>query len=228
MSNMRDHAKAELDRINFGEPDTRAMLNILDDIVAEWDSGGAMSAVVPILTKLLAFQPLSPLIGQDDEWYEPMEQEPRTLQNVRCGSVFKTLQPDGSWRAYDIDAPGDCETITFPYDPSKSGRPILATIGDAAELEEMMRSAPLGHTELIPGVEPPQTLAERLVLNPHRSLIDDISRAIEDAYEIGAKRAAAGFEARIAELEAQLQVEGEHTAAELIRNACQRAGILST
>lgn len=66
-------------------------------------------------------------------------------------------------------------------------------------------------------VEPQQIIAERIAnkvgAHPTDPLVDDIAHAIKDAREIGAKRAAVGYEARIAELEAQLFAEGEHTAA---------------
>lgn len=64
-------------------------------------------------------------------------------------------------------------------------------------------------------VELPRRIAERIIkpFASRQELIDAVSRAIEDARWLGAKRAAVGYEARIAELESQLQAEGEHTAA---------------
>jgi hypothetical protein len=114
-----EQAKLELDRINFGTEDTEVMLDILNRFFDQWDSGGAVSCAGPILTRLIAGQPLAPLTGEDSEWMDPADSAP-FLQNVRCSSVFKD-KIDG--RTYDIDMPGQ-PTITFPYDPvTKQVRP---------------------------------------------------------------------------------------------------------
>jgi hypothetical protein len=122
-----DQAKAELERINFGAEGTAAMVEILERFFKQWDSGGAVACVAPILMRCIAGQPLSPLTGADDEWHDPMG-DGIMLQNVRCGSVFKDWRtPDGklSDRAgegvqliHDIDAPDALAPITFPYDPT--------------------------------------------------------------------------------------------------------------
>jgi hypothetical protein len=106
-----DHARSELERINFGADDTAVMLSILRTFFGQWDSGAAVAAVQPILNKCIAGKPLSPLTGDDDEW---MEVSDGVFQNLRCSTVFKT---DG--RCYDIDTPGR-PTITFPYTPKSA------------------------------------------------------------------------------------------------------------
>ena len=106
-----EQAKSELERINFGDDDTSAMLAILRIFFGRWDSGGAVAAVLPILNKCIAGKPLSPLTGDDNEW---MEITDGYFQNVRCSTVFKE---DG--RCYDIDMPGR-PSITFPYFPDKA------------------------------------------------------------------------------------------------------------
>lgn len=108
------HAKQELDRINFGEEDTAKMIEILELFFDQWDSGGAVWAVAPILQKLIAGKPLSPLTGADDEW---MDHGPNfDLQNKRCGSVFKNPR---TGQAHDIDAAQPREIISFPYYPKR-------------------------------------------------------------------------------------------------------------
>jgi len=106
-----NQAKVELDLINFGEEDTRVMIEILEKFFDQWDSGGAVATVQPILNRCIAGKPLSPLMGTDDEF---VEVGTGVFQNKRCSTVFKE---DG--RAYDIDTPGR-PTITFPYNPRKS------------------------------------------------------------------------------------------------------------
>lgn len=111
------HAKSELDRINFGAEDRAVMLHLLEAFTDQWDSGGAVSVVAPIFQRLLAFQPLSPLTGADDEWFDPIG-DGEMLQNKRCASVFK--EKDGS--TYDI-ASDRRVPITFPYDPDTRAIP---------------------------------------------------------------------------------------------------------
>src|SRR5688572_30026364 len=99
---LREHAKRELSAINFGEEDSRVMLEILDKFLDQWDSGGAVAVASGVLARLIAGQPLGPLTGEDSEWF--IHDAPGMYaQNLRCGSVFKSTK-DGP--AYDIDAPG--------------------------------------------------------------------------------------------------------------------------
>ena len=112
-----EQAKYELGLINFGAEDTEAMVGILEKFFDQWDSGGAVHCVAPILMKCLAGQPLSPLTGDENEWNEvgPDFTGQSCWQNKRDSSVFR----DGNWRCYDIDTPGR-PTITFPYTPPKN------------------------------------------------------------------------------------------------------------
>lgn len=109
-----EHAKRELAAVNFGEDDSRVMVEILEKFFDQWDSGGAVHAVAPVLQRLIAGKPLGPLTGEDSEWFIH-DMEGCYAQNKRCGTVFK--EKDG--RAYDIDTPGR-PTITFPYWPDKA------------------------------------------------------------------------------------------------------------
>jgi hypothetical protein len=65
-----DQAKHELKLINFGDEDSAVMIAILEKFFDQWDSGGAVHAVAPILQRLIAGKPLSPLTGADDEWFD--------------------------------------------------------------------------------------------------------------------------------------------------------------
>lgn len=112
-----EQAKSELALANFGEDDSRVMIEILEKFFGQWDSGGAVWAAAPILQRLIAGQPLSPLTGDDSEWMIH-DYDGLYAQNIRCGSVFKNK--DGS--AYDIDVAGR-PNITFPYWPASFGVP---------------------------------------------------------------------------------------------------------
>lgn len=120
-----EHAKTELAAINFGEEDSAAMIDILERFFDQWDSGGAVHAVAPILQRLISGQPLGPLTGADSEWFDPMG-DGIMLQNVRCGSVFKDWRDsngrlsaaagEGTMHVHDLDNPA--WDGTFPYDPA--------------------------------------------------------------------------------------------------------------
>lgn len=109
---IRDAARSELARCNFGEPDSTVMLQILDAFFDTWDSGGAVFVAANVLARLVKGLPLTPLTGDDSEW---MEVGPNVWQNIRCGTVFR----DETGRCYDIDVDGR-PTIVFPYYPPTS------------------------------------------------------------------------------------------------------------
>lgn len=118
-------AKVELELINFGEEDTAVMLEILEKFFETWDSGGAVSVAAPVLMRLIAGKPLSPLTGQDDEWADPNGD---FFQNKRCSSVFKTKIPIPHHNlqigdCYNLDDGGPKQKITFPYWPEKAEVP---------------------------------------------------------------------------------------------------------
>jgi len=108
-------ARYEMELAGFDKEETDTMVTILDLFFDQWDSGGAVSVMVPVMHRLLCCKPLSPLTGADHEWFEHKDMGPPCFQNVRCSSVFKDTK-DGP--AYDIDNPaGKRAPITFPYDP---------------------------------------------------------------------------------------------------------------
>jgi hypothetical protein len=117
-----NQAKAELATIDFGTDGTRVMIEILEKFFDQWDSGGAVYVVAPILQRLIAGQPLTPLTGADDEWFIH-DMDGCYAQNKRCTCVFRATK-DGP--AYDIDVPGR-PPITFPYWPERSSvsSPVL-------------------------------------------------------------------------------------------------------
>ena len=118
-----EQAKSELKRANFGDEDSAVMIGILEKFFGQWDSGGAVHAVAPVLGRLIAGKPLSPLTGEDDEWFIH-DADGMYAQNLRCSTVFKATK-DGP--AYNIDEPGR-PPITFPYWPERSevSNPVIA------------------------------------------------------------------------------------------------------
>jgi hypothetical protein len=107
-----ESAKAELAKSSFAEDDQSVIIDIMELFFAQWDSGGAVSVMVPVLDRLLRGMPLSGLTGEDDEWMCG-HAAPGMCQNLRMGSVFKL--EDG--KAYDIDNPE--WDGSFPYWPER-------------------------------------------------------------------------------------------------------------
>lgn len=116
-----NQAREELKRVNFGDDDSAVMIDILEKFFDQWDSGGAVHAVAPILQRLIAGKPLSPLTGDPDEWVEVGY---GVFQNRRVGSVFKDPRFHDGKLAYDLDNPaGPREAISFPYWPERAEVP---------------------------------------------------------------------------------------------------------
>lgn len=129
MSNLVKHAKRELSLIGDGTCEMQKAMNehlikMVKLFADEGHSGFSASYAISLLEKLLRFEPLTPLTGEDDEWVDVEH----CFQNKRCSHVFK----DYNGRTYDIDGKifcepdGDCYTnsdsvvdITFPYLPKK-------------------------------------------------------------------------------------------------------------
>lgn len=119
-----EQAKTELAAINFGDDDSRVMIEILEKFFDQWDSGGAVWAVAPVLQRLIAGKPLSPLTGADSEWFVH-DADGMYAQNLRCSTVFKATK-DGP--AYNIDVPGR-PPITFPYWPGDDVSSPVVVVG---------------------------------------------------------------------------------------------------
>lgn len=129
--NLMAHAQAELEALgSCDEPMQKQMNSNLMELVlvfcTQGHSGLSGSYARQMLDKLLDFQPLCPLTGDDSEWGEC---SPGVFQNRRCSHVFKDISRFNG-QAYDIqgkvfvDENGDGFTnsdstvpITFPYTP---------------------------------------------------------------------------------------------------------------
>lgn len=129
---LRDYAENELRIIGMLDSKdemnramTQHILKMVDMFAEEGHSGFSAAYAVGILEKLLKFEPLSPLTGEDWEWMEVGDQNGTLYQNVRCSRVFKDdngaynidgkvfIEPDGcSYTSKDSLVP-----ITFPYTP---------------------------------------------------------------------------------------------------------------
>ncbi len=123
-------ARTELERAGYFDADSDyggmigpAVLKMVEEFAEEGHSGFSAALASRLFTRLVAFKPLTPLTGADDEWTEVSD---GMWQNKRCPTVFK--RADGA--AYNIDGcifrepSGACFTsrdsrvpVTFPYVP---------------------------------------------------------------------------------------------------------------
>ena len=129
-----EFARDELARIGSGEPDEMQeamnahILRMVETFADEGHSGFSAAYAVGILQRLLRFEPLTPLTGEEDEWVVLDYGDEMAAQNKRCPHVFR--RADGT--AYDGEAvifrepSGACFTnsdsrrdITFPYTPAR-------------------------------------------------------------------------------------------------------------
>jgi len=139
MSNLVEYAKREFKALGYDPieecengPDKRIQENVLELLKVfskQGHSGFSAPFCIGYFEKLAKFEPLTPLQGTDDEWYDIGETAGKPLfQNKRCSHVFK----DADGRAYDIDGKifrepnGACYTnnestvfIEFPYIPKR-------------------------------------------------------------------------------------------------------------
>lgn len=104
-----DYAERELDLIGLDESEDingmmrRHILNMVRTFADEGHSGFSASYAIQCLEKLLRFEPLTPLTGEDWEWCEISRDltgsnQGTLYQNARCSRVFK--DDEG---AYDVD-----------------------------------------------------------------------------------------------------------------------------
>lgn len=106
---MKEHAKRELDLILKQCEDEEAVqmqqvinddiLKIVEIFADQGHSGFSANYAINILTKLLKYQFITPLTGEDDEWIEVTD---GVYQNKRQSNIFKDKDRfDG--KAYYLD-----------------------------------------------------------------------------------------------------------------------------
>lgn len=91
---MLEKAREELKLLRGGntEPDEmqdkveEGILKIIEIFSEQGHSGFSAAYAIPIIIALLKHEPITPLTGADDEWFEF---EPGKFQNKRWGVIFK-------------------------------------------------------------------------------------------------------------------------------------------
>lgn len=125
-----DHAKYELRKnlaLGEDEPDrwmAENVIELLEVFAKQGHSGSSAPFAISLFKSLANYEPISPLTGEDDEWFE---YAPGHFQNIRCGHVFKDSEG-----VYDSEGKifrhknGACfqsndsrVPVTFPYTPKR-------------------------------------------------------------------------------------------------------------
>lgn len=177
MPNLVEYAQSELDRLpkeivvpgqDAGNSVQCKMNEVIMEIVRafsdEGHSGFSASYALSVLKRILAYKPVTPLTGEDDEWEEPYNSDGIWIQqNKRCSSVFRCAE---TGIAHDIDkyvfsdTGGETvfytnrfrkhkdDTVTFPYMPpteptliyireDPDDRDAFHEVTDKAEIEKI-------------------------------------------------------------------------------------------
>jgi hypothetical protein len=123
--NIQEFAIHELDLADITDknPDIYPFLRtaVLDMIIAfgkAGHSGGSAAQTIAIINRILKFEPLTPLSGNDDEWLDCSDvygkSDGSIFQNIRCPYVFKN-DLGHAW-VLDVNTAAQ-RPITFPYMP---------------------------------------------------------------------------------------------------------------
>ncbi len=110
MSSLVLHAKNELQRAGLFDEDAdyggelgKAILCIVEKFSEQGHSGGSAEATVEILSKLLRFQPLTPITSNASEWFDVSDVSGSPMwQSTRDPRYFST-DVGQSW--YNVDDP---------------------------------------------------------------------------------------------------------------------------
>lgn len=121
-----DFTKRELDLLGMTEDSDEMnkmmrgnILQVVEMFAEQGHSGSSASYAIGILEKVLRYEPVTPLTGEDSEWMEISE---GLYQNNRCPRVFKE-----NGEAYDIDGKVFWEWYTYDLEEGEEGYPGTRT-----------------------------------------------------------------------------------------------------
>jgi hypothetical protein len=109
MSNLVEYAKSEMRLIGYTgkEPNDDPnkwmwdnVVNVVEAFSKGGHSGGSAEYAIGIISKVLRYEPLSPLKYTDDEW---IKHDENTWQNKRKSTIF-SADKGKTW--YDLDEEG--------------------------------------------------------------------------------------------------------------------------
>jgi hypothetical protein len=91
MSNLVEHARRELDRVESDPWMKDGLIKVIQAFADMGHSGGSASVAIPLLNDLLRFKNLSPLTDDPDEWIDQTQYangKVRLWQNKRNSEAF--------------------------------------------------------------------------------------------------------------------------------------------
>lgn len=110
MSNLRDHAMAELEREKlfteegdfYGGMMGKSVMELMEVFIKQGHSGMSGSIVISIFTKLADFRALSPLTSDPAEWCEVGDNQWQNRRNSECfssngGLTYYSLSNRRKW-----------------------------------------------------------------------------------------------------------------------------------
>lgn len=88
MSNLVKHALREMEIANVEDDVRSSVIKMVQAFADYGHSGGSASVVIPMVNRLLQFQPLTPLTDNPREWSDVDSLSPGTWQSVRQSEAF--------------------------------------------------------------------------------------------------------------------------------------------
>lgn len=130
--NLYSHAQRELSVAlptdgDMNDMMTTDVLEMIQLFGTQGHSGMSASYAAGLISDLLAFKPLSPLTGAEDEWTALEYCDDMAWQNKRCSHVFRRADGtayDSTGRLFEepnglrYQGSGSQVDITFPYTPT--------------------------------------------------------------------------------------------------------------
>jgi hypothetical protein len=120
MISLLQHSKSELRAAGAFDPNveedgeigpvTIAIIEVFDAYTAH-ASWQERKRIVEAVNRLVDYMPLTPLTGEDEEWYVPAGAGGQIMANKRCTNVFK--DDEMAWDVRKGRVP-----LTFPYMPA--------------------------------------------------------------------------------------------------------------
>ncbi len=84
-----ENAAREMKLVGFDDEDTVAITGVMQRFYKQFNSGGSVSVMLPVLARLFDGLPLTPVEDKPEEWIDRTG-EGTLLQHARCSSLFKS------------------------------------------------------------------------------------------------------------------------------------------
>ena len=124
------------------------ILNIVSLVASQGHTGFTASYLINTLNKLLRYQPLSSLTGNEEEW-ELVDENMGLYQNIRCPSVFRNIEG----KAYNVEGKVFTEDnghtwftcrdsrvdITFPYNVPQYPESVFLKVTERKQVLDKLK-----------------------------------------------------------------------------------------